>query len=158
MWIINLTNGNTLVLYDMEGVNNQDRLDLSVMLALVSQFCNHMLFMDQQMNDVFLNTLGRLVGSRMVNVEAGPVVWPSLHVILNQTRLAVTADTLTQRFNRGEPFYEDDEGQPTQYTGVPFYARDRSRDNSRMNDSFYTTARRPHLFNKFIVIIIIISC
>jgi len=81
MWIINLTNGNTLVLYDMEGVNNQDRLDLSVMLALVSQFCNHMLFMDQQMNDVFLNTLGKLVGSRMVNVEAGPVVWPSLHVI-----------------------------------------------------------------------------
>lgn len=99
-WVAHLVNGKTLLIMDAEGVNNQDRPDLSVMLALVSQLCNHMFFMDHGMNDVFFNTLGRLVGTRMVGVaDGGQIAWPHLHAIFNPTRIAVTTENFTQRFN-----------------------------------------------------------
>jgi hypothetical protein len=106
--ILDLANGKTLLWFDMEGVNNRDRPELSMLLAILTQITNHLIFVDRCLNDTLRSSLGRIVGSRMIASPGGSVTWPRLSVVLNPSRLQVSDEALTTAFASGDNFTEQE--------------------------------------------------
>jgi hypothetical protein len=106
--ILDLANGKTLIWFDMEGVNNRDRPELSMLLAILTQITNHLIFVDRCLNDTLRSSLGRIVSSRMIMIQGGSVSWPTLNVVLNLSRLQANDEALTTAFAPGGNFTEQE--------------------------------------------------
>jgi hypothetical protein len=106
--ILDLVNGKTLLWFDMEGVNNRDRPELSMLLAILTQITNHLIFIDKSLNDTLRSSLGRIVGSRMIMIQGQNVTWPRLNIALSASRLRVNDETLTAAFAPGDNFTEQE--------------------------------------------------
>jgi hypothetical protein len=106
--VLKLTNGKALIWFDMEGLNNRDRPDLSMALAIIAQITQCLIFVDRSLNDTLRSSLCRLIGARMVVIEGREVTWPTLKVILNQSRTPVSPEILTDAFAPAIDFPESD--------------------------------------------------
>jgi hypothetical protein len=101
--LLPLANGKLLILLDMEGLFNRDRPALDMILAIVSQLSDQIVYMDKCLSDNFRNSLGRLVGSSMMNAfNPENISWPQLHIVLNMTRLQVDDTSLARSFAPGD--------------------------------------------------------
>jgi hypothetical protein len=106
--VLDLANQKTLLWFDMEGVNNRDRPELSMLLAILSQITNHLVFVDRALNDTLRSSLGRIVGSRMIMVQGRNLTWPRLSLVLNSSRLQVSDESLTGAFAPANNFTEQE--------------------------------------------------
>jgi hypothetical protein len=106
--LLELANGNTLIWFDMEGLNNQDRPYLSMALAIISQIVQCLIFIDRDLDDTLRSSLCRIVGARMVAIDGREVTWPALKLILNPSRAPVSAEVLTAAFAPGTSFSQSD--------------------------------------------------
>lgn len=75
------------------GLNNDDHQSLSLLLGLLSQF-RTLVFMDVQLNDIFRESLSRLVASHALLADPARV-WPRLHVLYAFDRLELDQSSLT---------------------------------------------------------------
>ena len=62
-----LANGKVMLLIDMEGLHNRERPVIDIILAIITRLTDHIVFMDVNLSDNFRGTLGRLVGSSLMN-------------------------------------------------------------------------------------------
>jgi hypothetical protein len=100
---LTLANGKILLLIDMEGLHNRERAVIDIILAIITRLTDHIVFMDINLSDNFRDTLGRLVGSSLMNTaDPKSIVWPKMHVIMNSTRVCVDETTLTRIFCPGD--------------------------------------------------------
>jgi hypothetical protein len=95
--LLELANGNTLIWFDMEGLNNQDRPYLSMALAIISQIVQCLIFIDRDLDDTLRSSLCRIVGARMVAIDGREVTWPALKLILNPSRCRSSHSRLRTR-------------------------------------------------------------
>ena len=105
--LLELPNNKLLLLLDVEGLLNEDRPELDLYLAIVSQLSDHIVFMDKNINDTFRACISRLVCARVSMDGGGPLSWPQLHVIENMAHLSMDADTITRIFAVGEGVTEE---------------------------------------------------
>jgi hypothetical protein len=106
--LLTLTNGNILMLIDMEGLHNRERPVLDIILAIITRITDHMVFMDISLSDNFRDTLGRLVGSCLISSpDPKCITWPKIHVVLNLSRVCVDETTLMRIFCPGDGVSEE---------------------------------------------------
>lgn len=106
--VLDLTNGKTLIWFDMEGLNNEDRPDLTMTLGILTQLTPDLIYVDHRLNDTLRSSLFRLIAAGTVIIDGAMVTWPKLHVILNQSRIQVTDADLTRKFAPSELFSDAD--------------------------------------------------
>jgi hypothetical protein len=105
---LTLTNGKLLLLIDMEGLHNRERPVLDIILAIITRLTEHIVFMDISLSDNFRDTLGRLVGSCLMNsADPKSIVWPKIHVVMNLSRVCVDETTLMRIFCPGDGVSEE---------------------------------------------------
>ena len=97
---LEIPEGACLLMVDIEGLRNRDTKGLDLLLALSTQLGRHLLFIDQQLNDVCRENLNRLVLSKMINVQPSEdETMPHLHSVANKNNLDIDNNCIDEWFD-----------------------------------------------------------
>jgi hypothetical protein len=86
MLVLTLTNGNTLILLDMEGLDNLDHDGLTVLLGCLTQLGDRLVYMGHMLSDTLFRNLQRLASECTVRAARAdtPPHMPFLTTVLNK--------------------------------------------------------------------------
>jgi hypothetical protein len=91
----------------MEGLNT-DRPELSMLLVILSQITNHLVFVDRGLNDTLRSSLTQLASPQAIAVADRSVSWPRLSLVLNATRFRMSDDDLTEALRERTGWREEE--------------------------------------------------
>eukprot|EP01035_Chromulina_nebulosa_P024192 gene24192-31449_t len=98
-----------ILLFDFEGLGNDEGSHLSLYLSIATQICTTFIFMStDSWNDANKSLLARMVAASMVkrDIGRGSPVWPALRVILNKRETDIDPRMIEEIYSKNNNIYD----------------------------------------------------